>query len=128
MGVEIFRDGDALCIDGKGWEGLRVARRAHRLRQLGHDHAAVVRCFGRRPFHSELDGDTSLRQRPMQSVIDPSQIMGAKIRSKTGERVGAAGNSWRRNLTGIDYRDADRQRPGEVGNYCWPHCRRRRDA
>src|SRR5205823_2972862 len=22
MGVEIFRDGDALCIDGKGWDGL----------------------------------------------------------------------------------------------------------
>jgi len=22
MGVEIFRDGDALCVEGKGWEGI----------------------------------------------------------------------------------------------------------
>src|SRR5580765_3058442 len=24
MGVEIFRDGDALCVEGKGWEGLHA--------------------------------------------------------------------------------------------------------
>src|SRR5262245_31750353 len=24
MNVEIFRDGDALCIDGKGWDELRA--------------------------------------------------------------------------------------------------------
>ena len=36
------------------------------------------------PFHSELDGDASIRQRPMQRVIDPLTRMGAKIRSKTG--------------------------------------------
>jgi 3-phosphoshikimate 1-carboxyvinyltransferase len=35
------------------------------------------------PFHSELDGDGSLRQRPMQRVIDPLTQMGAKIRSKS---------------------------------------------
>ena len=36
------------------------------------------------PFESELDGDASLRQRPMQRIIDPLSLMGAKIRSKTG--------------------------------------------
>jgi len=36
------------------------------------------------PFHSELDGDGSLRQRPMQRVIDPLRQMGAKINSKSG--------------------------------------------
>ena len=24
MGIEIFRDGDGLCVDGKGWHGLRA--------------------------------------------------------------------------------------------------------
>src|ERR1043166_675795 len=24
MGVDVFREGDALCIEGKGWEGLRA--------------------------------------------------------------------------------------------------------
>jgi 3-phosphoshikimate 1-carboxyvinyltransferase len=37
-----------------------------------------------RPFHSKLDGDASLRQRPMQRVIDPLRRMGAKIRSQSG--------------------------------------------
>ncbi len=37
-----------------------------------------------RPFYSELDGDASLRQRPMQRVIDPLSLMGAGISSKSG--------------------------------------------
>jgi len=36
------------------------------------------------PFRSELDGDASIRQRPMQRVIDPLTQMGARIRSKAG--------------------------------------------
>jgi 3-phosphoshikimate 1-carboxyvinyltransferase len=38
-----------------------------------------------RPFYSELDGDASLRQRPMQRVIDPLRLMGAGITSKSGD-------------------------------------------
>ena len=84
MGVEIFRDGDAVMRGGKrlGWT-LR-ARRARRLRQFRHDDAAIVRALAGQPFKSELDGDSSLRQRPMQRVIDPLRLMGAEIRSKTG--------------------------------------------
>ena len=34
-----------------------------------------------RAFTSRLDGDASLRQRPMQRVIDPLSRMGAQIKS-----------------------------------------------
>ena len=37
-----------------------------------------------RSFRSALDGDASLRQRPMQRVIDPLTLMGAKITSQSG--------------------------------------------
>jgi 3-phosphoshikimate 1-carboxyvinyltransferase len=85
MGVEIHRDGEALCVAGNGWAGI-------------HQPAAVINCgnsgttmrlmsglLAGRPFHSELDGDASLRQRPMRRVIDPLGVMGAKIRSKSGD-------------------------------------------
>jgi 3-phosphoshikimate 1-carboxyvinyltransferase len=54
-------------------------------------------------FHSELDGDSSLRQRPMQRVIDPLSEMGARIRSRQGDglaplEIDGGG------LHGIDYR------------------------
>ena len=35
-----------------------------------------------RAFTSRLDGDASLRQRPMQRVIDPLSRMGAQIKSR----------------------------------------------
>ena len=38
-----------------------------------------------RPFMSRLDGDSSLRQRPMQRVIDPLTRMGAEIKSREGK-------------------------------------------
>jgi len=56
-----------------------------------------------RPFSSELDGDTSLRQRPMQRIIDPLKLMGAKIRSKTGNGL-APLEIHGGNLTGVRYR------------------------
>jgi 3-phosphoshikimate 1-carboxyvinyltransferase len=55
-----------------------------------------------RPFQSTLDGDASLRQRPMQRIIDPLRLMGA--------RLGSAANGLAPleihggDLRGIDYR------------------------
>jgi 3-phosphoshikimate 1-carboxyvinyltransferase len=56
-----------------------------------------------RPFRSELDGDSSLRQRPMQRVIDPLCLMGARIRSKAGDGL-APLEIEGGGLRGIDYR------------------------
>jgi 3-phosphoshikimate 1-carboxyvinyltransferase len=82
LGVAIGRDGDALCIDGKNWQGLHVPARAIDCGNSGTTMRLMSGLLAGLPFHSELDGDGSLRQRPMQRVIDPLTQMGARIRSK----------------------------------------------
>ena len=84
LGVEIGRDGDALCVEGKGFSGLRPASEAIDCGNSGTTIRLMSGLLAGLPFHSELDGDASIRQRPMQRVIDPLTRMGAKIRSKTG--------------------------------------------
>lgn len=84
MGVEIFRDGEALCIDGQGWDGLRPPRESIDCGNSGTTMRLLSGVLAGRPFSSELDGDASLRQRPMQRIVEPLNLMGAKIRSKAG--------------------------------------------
>jgi 3-phosphoshikimate 1-carboxyvinyltransferase len=84
MGVEIFRDGDALCVEGKGWDGLRAPDEPVNCGNSGTTMRLLSGLLAGRPFHSELDGDSSLRQRPMKRVIDPLSQMGARIRSRAG--------------------------------------------
>lgn len=84
LGVEIERDGDALCVDGKGFAGLRQPDSAIDCGNSGTTIRLMSGLLSGLPFHSELDGDESIRQRPMQRVIDPLTKMGARIRSKSG--------------------------------------------
>jgi len=103
MGVEIFRDGDALCIDGQNWDGLRVPGERIDCGNSGTTMRLLSGVLAGRPFSSELDGDTSLRQRPMQRIIAPLKLMGAKIRSKAGNGL-APLEIHGENLTGVRYR------------------------
>ena len=77
MGVEIFRDGDALCVEGKGWEGLHAPADPIDCGNSGTSMRLLSGLLAGRPFYSELDGDASLRQRPMQRVIDPLRLDGS---------------------------------------------------
>ena len=103
MGVEIFRDGAGLCVDGKGWEGLHAPGARIDCGNSGTTMRLLSGLLSGLSFVSELDGDASLRQRPMQRVIDPLSLMGAKISSKSGDglaplEIHGAG------LRGIHYR------------------------
>ncbi|HEX6767910.1 MAG TPA: 3-phosphoshikimate 1-carboxyvinyltransferase, partial [Candidatus Binatia bacterium] len=84
LGVAIGRDGDALCVEGKGFAGLRQASEVIDCGNSGTTIRLMSGLLAGLPFHSELDGDASIRQRPMQRVIDPLTQMGARIRSKSG--------------------------------------------
>jgi len=87
MGIEIFRDGDGLCVDGKGWKGLGAPDKPIDCGNSGTTIRLLSGLLAGRPFESELDGDASLRQRPMQRIIDPLRSMGAQIESKSGNGV-----------------------------------------
>ena len=103
MGIEIFREGDSLCVNGKGWDGLRAPGKPVDCGNSGTTMRLLSGLLAGQPFESELDGDSSLRQRPMQRIIDPLSLMGAKIRSKTDNGLAPleiAGGG----LRGIHYR------------------------
>jgi 3-phosphoshikimate 1-carboxyvinyltransferase len=82
MGVKIYRDGDSLCVEGKGWNGLHAPATPIDCGNSGTTMRLLSGLLAGRPFQSELDGDASLRQRPMQRVIDPLSQMGARIKSR----------------------------------------------
>ena len=84
LGVEIFRSGDVLCVDGKGWDGLQAPAAVIDCGNSGTTMRLMSGALAGRPFLSRLDGDGSLRQRPMQRIIDPLRLMGANIGSEAG--------------------------------------------
>jgi 3-phosphoshikimate 1-carboxyvinyltransferase len=84
LGVEIARCGEALCVDGKGWDGLRAPSEVIDCGNSGTTMRLMSGVLAGRRFLSKLDGDVSLRQRPMQRIIDPLRLMGARIASETG--------------------------------------------
>jgi 3-phosphoshikimate 1-carboxyvinyltransferase len=105
MGVKISSEGESLCVQGEGWEALSEPRGTIDCGNSGTAMRLLSGVLSGRPFASRLDGDSSLRQRPMQRVIDPLRRMGAKIRSR--EEKGLApleihGDK----LHGIDYKMA----------------------
>jgi 3-phosphoshikimate 1-carboxyvinyltransferase len=105
MGVNIWSEDGFLCVQGGGWDGLSEPRTTIDCGNSGTAMRLLSGVLAGRPFASRLDGDSSLRQRPMQRVIDPLSRMGAKIRSR--EEKGLApleihGDK----LHGIDYKMA----------------------
>jgi 3-phosphoshikimate 1-carboxyvinyltransferase len=84
LGVQIFRSGEALCVEGKGWDGLQAPSGVIDCGNSGTTMRLMSGLLAGRPFVSRLDGDGSLRQRPMQRIIDPLSLMGAKILSAAG--------------------------------------------
>ena len=66
MGVEIAREGDALRIEGKGWDGLAAPKDTIDCGNSGTAMRLLSGILAGRPFGSELDGDSSRRQRAGQ--------------------------------------------------------------
>ncbi len=79
MGVKMWHEEAALCIEGRGWEGLSAPVQTIDCGNSGTTMRLLSGVLAGRPFLSRLDGDASLRRRPMQRVIDPLSRMGAQI-------------------------------------------------
>ncbi|HJZ88173.1 MAG TPA: 3-phosphoshikimate 1-carboxyvinyltransferase [Polyangia bacterium] len=108
LGVAITPAGpDALVIDGVGWGGLTAPAQPIDCGNSGTSMRLLAGLLAGQPFSSTLDGDRSLRGRPMARVCGPLSAMGARIEGAPGARPGeiypplcVAG---RRPLLGIDY-------------------------
>jgi len=87
LGVKIRDEREALCVEGKGWDGLCPPTKVIDCGNSGTTMRLLSGVLAGRPFVTTLDGDDSLRRRPMQRVIDPLGRMGAQIMSQNGKGV-----------------------------------------
>jgi len=84
MGVKFDFQGDRVRIDGAGIGGLRKPRRTLDAQNSGTTMRMLTGILAGQEFKSTLDGDASLRRRPMRRVMDPLAKMGARIEAREG--------------------------------------------
>ena len=103
LGVDIVQSGAEVLVKGQGWEGLRAPQETIDCGNSGTTMRLLSGLLAARPFSSRLDGDASLRSRPMGRVITPLRQMGADIIGEGGEDRAPLRIHGRR-LHGISYR------------------------
>ena len=86
MGVNIERTSDTdVVVKGAGRNGLSRPAMALDMGNSGTAMRLFAGLLAGQPFSSDLIGDVSLSQRPMDRIIKPLSMMGAKIRSSDGK-------------------------------------------
>jgi 3-phosphoshikimate 1-carboxyvinyltransferase len=105
LGVEINQNGTDIVVKGKGWQGLHAASGTIDCGNSGTTMRLLSGLLAACPFDSRLDGDDSLRSRPMKRVMAPLSEMGADITSEGGENR-APLRIHGKPLRGISYRSA----------------------
>ena len=84
LGARVEAKGDRVRVTGAGLAGLRQPRRALDAGNSGTTMRLLAGILSGQEFRSTIDGDGSLRRRPMRRVIDPLTKMGARIQSRDG--------------------------------------------
>jgi 3-phosphoshikimate 1-carboxyvinyltransferase len=87
LGVRVEKKGDSLRITGNGLGGLRPPRRTLDAGNSGTTMRLMAGILSGQEFRSKIDGDNSLRRRPMLRVIEPLEKMGARIHAREGGRA-----------------------------------------
>lgn len=84
LGVEIKHSADKLVIRGRGPDCYRPGEPQPKL-SAGNSGSTMRMLSGLlagQPFVSVIDGDNSLRRRPMARIIEPLTLMGAQISAR----------------------------------------------
>jgi len=84
LGVGIVREGGEVRVTGRGFEGLRAPSAALDCGNSGTTMRLLTGILAARPFQATLDGDESLRKRPMRRIVEPLARMGARIDTSDG--------------------------------------------
>ncbi|MGH9040181.1 MAG: 3-phosphoshikimate 1-carboxyvinyltransferase [Acidimicrobiia bacterium] len=84
FGVRVRSSAGGLSVRGAGFEGLGEPEGVVDCANSGTSIRLLAGLLAGRPFHSVLDGDASLRRRPMGRVADPLRAMGARIDGRAG--------------------------------------------
>ncbi|HEY7912393.1 MAG TPA: 3-phosphoshikimate 1-carboxyvinyltransferase [Blastocatellia bacterium] len=86
LGIKVEREGDLLKIHGEGMFGFNPRSGLVKL-HAGNSGSTIRMLAGllaAQGFTSEIDGDESIRRRPMKRVIEPLSRMGAEIEARDG--------------------------------------------
>ncbi|HEX8097547.1 MAG TPA: 3-phosphoshikimate 1-carboxyvinyltransferase [Pyrinomonadaceae bacterium] len=84
LGVETEREGTNVRVKGVGPGGLRAPGVALDCDNSGSTMRMLAGVLAGQDFESELTGDDSLRSRPMKRIIEPLELMGARVESAAG--------------------------------------------
>ena len=81
MGIEIEREKSRVLVHGKGLHGLKEPQHILDAGNSGTTTRLISGILAGNPFVSQLDGDDSLRTRPMKRIMEPLRLMQADIES-----------------------------------------------
>ena len=84
LGVEIKNENANVFIKGVGKTGLTQPAKPLDCENSGTTLRLLAGVLAGQNFDSILTGDASLSKRPMQRIIEPLKMMGARIESKAG--------------------------------------------
>jgi 3-phosphoshikimate 1-carboxyvinyltransferase len=84
LGVRIERDGNNVTVEGAGTRMAHAPRAALDCGNSGTTMRLLAGLLAGQPFASTLTGDASLRSRPMKRIIEPLELMGARVSSEAG--------------------------------------------
>lgn len=87
LGVEIKRSGQTVHVSGVGLNGLKKPEKPLYVGNSGTTIRIMSGVLAAQPFMTVVDGDASIRKRPMKRVINPLQDMGAMIISEPGGKA-----------------------------------------
>ncbi len=85
LGVPVLREENRTVVEGQGLGGFNRPDRALDAGNSGTLARLISGILAAHPFLTEIDGDESLRTRPMERIIDPLEKMGAEISSREGK-------------------------------------------
>ncbi|HNT65196.1 MAG TPA: 3-phosphoshikimate 1-carboxyvinyltransferase [bacterium] len=81
LGIELEIDGNRAVVHGRGKLGYHKPSEVLNCGNSGTTMRLLAGLLAGQPFDAVLDGDESLRRRPMRRIIDPLEQMGATIES-----------------------------------------------
>lgn len=102
MGVDIENDGSRVIIHGNGLHGLRKPSDILDVGNSGTTIRLMSGILAAQDFDVKVNGDASIRKRPMGRIMNPLSLMGADIRSINDNGCAPLAISGRR-LKGIHY-------------------------
>lgn len=102
MGIEIINDKHTVTVNGRGLHGLSAPDSVLDTGNSGTTTRLISGILAGQNFTSRLDGDASIRKRPMDRIIDPLRLMGADIQGDNNSSF-APLTICGSKLNGIDY-------------------------